>query len=374
MNKEILSTYDTLFEAVSLLETLTGREWKDPVIISPSIDEEEKLSFVKSTREELKFSLSSSLDDVSFYFSTKDKDSEGCLFDILFLSEEFSSMEYSSFQEWLEAIRAMKSEDFYEALGRKVFCFNQKVNDSTNMSVCKTLEDVLKLILQMERLADEKLVLQDVVLNRESHIKRILPLLEASVSTVKKRDKELKAYGEKFKAYWSKRLENSDILSLLEREVGTKLNMEPNSKGSIIRPSFFKPGHIGYAISMDEVTGEYTTSDQCTLGFLFGDEYTLSSSPFASHSMTQEQALKILKLLSDRSKYEILSYTKDKKAYGAELAQVLGITTATVSYHTSELVASGLLNMEKQGNRIYYSQNQKSVSELMEMLKKTLIP
>ena len=51
---------------------------------------------------------------------------------------------------------------------------------------------------------------------------------------------------------------------------------------------------------------------------------------------------------------------------------MLGLTTATVSHHTSELHNAGLLNVEKQGNKIYYSKNQQTIDNLMEYLQKRL--
>lgn len=65
-------------------------------------------------------------------------------------------------------------------------------------------------------------------------------------------------------------------------------------------------------------------------------------------------------------------YTSEKNAYGAELAEMLGLTTATVSHHTSELHIAGLLNVEKQGNKIYYSKNQKTIDNLLEYMQKRL--
>lgn len=65
-------------------------------------------------------------------------------------------------------------------------------------------------------------------------------------------------------------------------------------------------------------------------------------------------------------------YTSEKNAYGAELAEMLGLTTATVSHHTSEPHIAGLLNGEKQGNKIYYSKNQKTIDNLLEYMQKRL--
>ena len=81
---------------------------------------------------------------------------------------------------------------------------------------------------------------------------------------------------------------------------------------------------------------------------------------------------KVLKLLSDRSKLEILSYIKNKKAYGSELAKQLNLTNATVSHHMSGLVNAGLVIMEKEDTKIYYRANIEEISEVLNSCLKYL--
>ena len=81
----------------------------------------------------------------------------------------------------------------------------------------------------------------------------------------------------------------------------------------------------------------------------------------------------VLKLLADKSKFEILSYIRDKEAYGSELAQRLGLTTATISHHMSALLNANLAEMKRMDKRIYYTSNQKALEEALEYIKAQLL-
>lgn len=81
-----------------------------------------------------------------------------------------------------------------------------------------------------------------------------------------------------------------------------------------------------------------------------------------------------LRALGDESKFEILQYIADKKAYGIELANALGLTTATISKHMSALRSFGLINAEKKdNNRVYFSINRTAVVHLLDDLRNCLI-
>lgn len=68
----------------------------------------------------------------------------------------------------------------------------------------------------------------------------------------------------------------------------------------------------------------------------------------------REEILTGLKLLSDASKYELMVYLKDKSQYGFQLAEHMHLSTATISHHVNSLCRHGLLNVEKDSNRVYY--------------------
>lgn len=130
-------------------------------------------------------------------------------------------------------------------------------------------------------------------------------------------------HAKQFYDYWTKTLGDQDLADYLNQETGGNIQVEKNAFGWILRPAFFLPTIMGYSLHIDSNTGEYEKEDSCILGFLYGDDYSLSdTSLYKSTAITEEQALKLLKLLSDKCKFEILSYTSEKNAYGAELAEI----------------------------------------------------
>ena len=76
---------------------------------------------------------------------------------------------------------------------------------------------------------------------------------------------------------------------------------------------------------------------------------------------------------ADKSKFEILSATVDKPAYGAQLASMLELTTATISHHTSALLDQNLLTLDKVDTKVYYRANPDMIRALINFVKKELL-
>ena len=87
----------------------------------------------------------------------------------------------------------------------------------------------------------------------------------------------------------------------------------------------------------------------------------------------QHNALSLLKLLSDKSKLEILLSIKKSPAYGAELARKMNLNTATISYHINAMVQEHLIELERINNRIYYSIHPETLQNLLDYIKKELL-
>jgi len=84
----------------------------------------------------------------------------------------------------------------------------------------------------------------------------------------------------------------------------------------------------------DENVGDYHILD---LGILFDCNYKVSRRQLSSQELSNG-----LKLLSDPSKFEILYFIRNKKAYGQEIAAEQKLTTATISHHMNTLMKLGL--------------------------------
>lgn len=84
----------------------------------------------------------------------------------------------------------------------------------------------------------------------------------------------------------------------------------------------------------------------------------------------EEQALiDQLKVVSDPVRIKILKMLYMKPMYGKEIADVLGLTTPTVSHHLELLHKCGLLNLEKVKQIKYFSTNTTKISQLGDQIK-----
>lgn len=79
----------------------------------------------------------------------------------------------------------------------------------------------------------------------------------------------------------------------------------------------------------------------------------------------KETLPQILKLLGDKSKFEILCLLKSHGRYNLEIAEALQLTPATASHHMSMLLTNQMVTVEKKDGRVYYQLNQETLREIM---------
>ena len=105
-------------------------------------------------------------------------------------------------------------------------------------------------------------------------------------------------------------------------------------------------------------------------GIAFFDIFELL---FERQGIDESEMLASLKLLSDKSKYDILKNLKQAPCYGAQLAQKLGLSPATISHHMNTLLNQQLVRFDVQENRIYYHLDDRRMEELVEQLQRTFL-
>ena len=70
--------------------------------------------------------------------------------------------------------------------------------------------------------------------------------------------------------------------------------------------------------------------------------------------------------LSDARRREILRLVAHKRWYSNELARHFGLSAATMSYHITKLVSSGMLSVEEgEQKRLYYVLNRDQIGVLL---------
>lgn len=78
----------------------------------------------------------------------------------------------------------------------------------------------------------------------------------------------------------------------------------------------------------------------------------------------------VLKNMADETRYKILKLLSKKDYYGLELANILSITTPSVSYHMNYLLMAGLVSVTKKEQKVYYSLNREGLKNTFEFLYK----
>lgn len=68
-----------------------------------------------------------------------------------------------------------------------------------------------------------------------------------------------------------------------------------------------------------------------------------------------------MRLLSDRSKFDILKLLAGRRYYSGELAKELNLTTSTIAYHMQALLNARFVTVDKRSYRTYYELNKDAI-------------
>lgn len=158
----------------------------------------------------------------------------------------------------------------------------------------------------------------------------------------------------------------SDVFDTIEQEgaVGLKKYIPfdlSDEEDYHIYPYFFNSNSA-------TLTRSYSGINHIFIGFSF----IPISACVKTYSCDETQLLSFLKCISDKSKLEILKLLRHNKLYATELADKLGITSATISHHMNALAKLNLISVEKDNNKIYYLLNTDTVGSYLMKLNNLL--
>lgn len=162
-----------------------------------------------------------------------------------------------------------------------------------------------------------------------------------------------------FYDYWNSCQDNMNILQTICDKV--KVSWKMSEAGSVLAPVIFSP--FGISIAMDEVDSKQ--KDLIRIGVMLDKRFEL----VFDRRLKKEDVVEIGKLLSDKSKVDILEFVSKKPCYGKEIANALGLSTATISYHVNALLKSNFLQAEVISNKVYYNIDNEKISAYMEEIK-----
>ncbi len=94
---------------------------------------------------------------------------------------------------------------------------------------------------------------------------------------------------------------------------------------------------------------------------------------FASAKGPETRVYDAIRLLGDRTRFDILCYLRDHPAYGSEISEHLGLARNTIHHHMSKLLNAGLVTCTVDGNRICYVTNKDHLGSLLSQQYRLLV-
>lgn len=250
------------------------------------------------------------------------------------------------------------------SLADRVFLYAAIINGEEAVNTPKEeLSDEAGLISFMEASeldADTKWEIVKIFNRQEFYYNEAAGILNEVIDLLNaKYEKELRELSEGFYNYWESAQDNMDILETLRGRL--KITWTGSEAGHMLIPSVFSP--FGITIAMNDF--ERNKKDLIRLGIMLDKRFEL----IFDKRMSKEDIVELGKVLSDKSKVDILELVSKKPYYGKELANALGLSTATISYHVNALLKEGCLQAEVISNKVYYSIDNEKMSAYLDGIK-----
>lgn len=376
---------DYLSEGIAILTCLGKdqplKKYIDNYLYEANLDKKafyeerkEALDFLFQVEKEAQKEFKKDQDLIAYYFGSSYEDEKtDCIGRIILLWEEFDHPDSLTLEEYKKHLVELSDEEYYIDFGTKIQFFNDNFRNYDTEDEPTDKEAVLTSIVNSEFTEKQKLSFTDALVNHAEHLQKLFALIEKAVSLLQKHENEILSLYTIFTNYWEGKFDGQDPV---EYFCGDNEDMRRvicgNPFGHIITIELFHPFMKGFNTSTDE--NGFLTPIVMPMGILYCDAFPLDYRIDGKSNLDITVLyLSVLKQISHESRFEILSYTRDREAYGNELAEHLGLTNATVSHHTSLLQGTNLLKINPMGTQVLYSSNRETIKNCLDFLKKELL-
>lgn len=376
---------DYLSEGIALLTCLGKdqplKKYIDNYLYEANLDKKafyeerkEALDFLFQVEKEAQKGFKKDQDLIAYYFGSSYEDEKtDCIGRIILLWEEFDHPDSLTLEEYKQHLVELSDKEYYIDFGTKIQFFNDNFRNYDTEDEPTDKEAVLTSIVNSEFTEKQKLSFTDALVNHAEHLQKLFALIEKAVSLLQKHENEILSLYTIFTNYWEGKFDGQDPV---EYFCGDNEDMRRvicgNPFGHIITIELFHPFMKGFNTSTDE--NGFLTPIVMPMGILYCDAFPLDYRIDGKSNLDITVLyLSVLKQISHESRFEILSYTRDREAYGNELAEHLGLTNATVSHHTSLLQGTNLLKINPMGTQVLYSSNRETIKNCLDFLKKELL-
>ncbi len=317
------------------------------------------------------------LDHISFYFGkTQDgKQHEELAWLVLLISTD-ELLAFKSAKDLKDFLTGLPADEY----NRRFFNVLQDYDNTVLKGTAKnedlaapaqTLDAVAitRYILKMD-LPDSLLYrLEEIYFNRKVHIEKICSIINEVVSFINKYSDELEPLINDFYDYWGSIQGDRSFYQFVTEDIRFLSGMEEYKGGYMLVPSL----HFAEFSLSIPADSDNRKAVLC-ISLMYGQSLSVNAMfGTPSPGISTERAINAMKLLSDKSRFEIMRYIHSHNAYGNEIAEHLGLTTATVSHHMSTLLEANLISLEQKNGKIYYHINKDTLGQYINFYEEKLL-
>lgn len=256
---------------------------------------------------------------------------------------------YDDIPAFIERLEQYSSIDFLDLVLDKKFSREQLMQAQKDVSLISTFEEEIPWVLK-----GSESFLRYIFGSTGEYKADIIELLKAiNDSGFEDKLEELQERYASSIEITKQRLKDRNPVDVAEEIKGSKFSSKASFHEYIFCPSYFFDSHN--IISYNEDTFLMIYNININNSFDDGEAERLSE---------------LLKVLSDKSRLEILRQLRTRPTYGKILATRLNLTTATISRHLDQLKAINLIREEKSNNVKYYYVNKDEFEKLLDEIRK----
>ena len=193
----------------------------------------------------------------------------------------------------------------------------------------------------------------------ESAMDEVLELIHETTILLTDKNEDIEFLETKFYEYWSGVLKTQSITDILKRSLNIEWNV--SEAGIQIQMTMFRPFSLSVSVDKEQKDKK----DMIHIGAVLDERMDSSTDAPSIDDVTR-----VGKIITDRTKLEILRFVKEKPKYGKEIADQLGLTTSTISYHMNALIELSFVTTRLDAGRIYYQTNVEKIQDSMDNIKR----
>ncbi|MBP5265250.1 MAG: winged helix-turn-helix transcriptional regulator [Lachnospiraceae bacterium] len=309
------------------------------------------------------------METVRFYCACEeDLNKPDSFADLIMLIDVVSPGSYSV-KDYQESLNDLTEQEFLTRFYEGLKAYGNSVTDQVSNDT-ETVADIMDILLQKDMSDARKLHLQQLFFHRKEHQEKLIGLMIRAEKLLKKYEKKLLAIGQELVDYVEGELQGQSLSDYILGEFYGNMAIPAAGKDCDVYLYYLKCAIMGFYMRGQKIE---EVRPLAAVGVIFSREMSFRALLEQRAQLSEEKVMTMLKLLADKSKFQILSATGAEPAYGSQLASMLGLTTATISHHTSALLEQDLLTLDKVDTKIYYRANPVMIRALIQYLQDTLL-